>query len=177
MTYPQVNTVVPGGSGTGEAAPPDVTFFLDRDPSRRPFSLETLFDARQPVMPFTAEEGALVDRIRDVSVAATRAVEVRPEILRLMMMAAKTGAVMPYKALVEGYTVCLRRIIKFASDLDFFQVRQNICGRITCQLQGNKCTAKAAAAAAKTTTTTTTITTPFRRPQYLIKLKNVALSS
>ena len=45
----------------------------------------------------------------------------RPEILATIVSAARTGSVIPYKALVEGYTTCMKRIIKFASQLDFFQ--------------------------------------------------------
>ncbi len=35
--------------------------------------------------------------------------------------AARTGTVIPYDAAVEGYTVCMQRVIKFASQLDLFQ--------------------------------------------------------
>ncbi len=73
-------------------------------------------------MPFTMEESALVQRVLDVNVSTTRSIEVRPEILRTIVAAARSGSVIPYPALVEGYTTCLKRIIKFASRLDFFQV-------------------------------------------------------
>ena len=41
--------------------------------------------------------------------------------LQAIMHAVKTGSTLSYKATLEGYTVCMKRIIKFATQLDMFR--------------------------------------------------------
>ena len=89
---------------------PDVSFFIEpSDPTR------------QPTLPFTMEERQLVENVCKTEIDSTLAIPVKPELLMSMVNAARTGCVVPYKTLVEGYTVCMKRIIRYASNLDFFR--------------------------------------------------------
>ncbi|XP_059087540.1 nuclear receptor ROR-alpha A-like [Tigriopus californicus] len=90
---------------------PDISFFVD--------TANIIRD--QPILPFTSEEAFLVENIINTEVATTQSIPVNPEVLMDMIEAAKSGKVIPYSALVEGYTTCMRRIIQFVSKLDFFQ--------------------------------------------------------
>lgn len=90
---------------------PDISFFVD--------TANIIRD--QPILPFTSEETFLVENIINTEVATTQSIPVNPEVLMGMIEAAKNGTVIPYSALVEGYTTCMRRIIQFVSKLDFFQ--------------------------------------------------------
>eukprot|EP00095_Tigriopus_kingsejongensis_P007212 snap_masked-scaffold1268_size51707-processed-gene-0.2 protein:Tk07212 transcript:snap_masked-scaffold1268_size51707-processed-gene-0.2-mRNA-1 annotation:"vitamin d3 receptor b-like" len=89
---------------------PDISFFV-----------EGTHIKDQPILPFTSEEVFLVDNIMNTEIATTRSIPVNPEVLMVMIDAAKKGTAIPYPALVEGYTICMRRIIQFVSKLDFFQ--------------------------------------------------------
>lgn len=72
-------------------------------------------------MAFTNEERQLVQKVVDTEIETTRAIPVNQELIMTLVKAARTGSVIPYNKLVEGYTICMKRIIKFASRLDFFQ--------------------------------------------------------
>ena len=89
---------------------PDVSFFME------PAEL-----SRTPALPFTMEEKQLVDNVSRTEIDSTLAIPVKPELLMSMVNAARTGQVVPYKTLVEGYTICMKRIIRYASNLDFFR--------------------------------------------------------
>ena len=110
----------PMHSGTEDNKDDDnkVSFFLS---STGCTALASADLASQPVMPFTAEETSLVHSVLDKNVATTTSIQVDPQTLMTLVRAAQTGSAIPYETLLEGYTTCMKRIIKFASTLDFFQ--------------------------------------------------------
>ncbi len=96
-----------------QLTPPDISFFVE--------AMSLPSPTMQPMMGFTPEENHLVQKVIDTEAAATATIPVSPMVLQTMVMAARTGGAIPYSALVEGYTVCMKRIVKLASQLDFFQ--------------------------------------------------------
>ena len=74
-----------------------------------------------PVMPFTREETALITRVISTEKETTTSMPISNDTLQAIMQAVKTGTSLSYKATLEGYTVCMKRIIKFATKIDLFR--------------------------------------------------------
>ena len=75
----------------------------------------------EPVMPFTREETALVTSVISTEKETTTSMPISNDTLQAIMNAVKTGTSLSYKATLEGYTVCMKRIIKFATKIDLFR--------------------------------------------------------
>ena len=73
------------------------------------------------VMPFTREETALITRVISTEKETTTSMPISNDTLQAIMQAVKTGTSLSYKATLEGYTVCMKRIIKFATKIDLFR--------------------------------------------------------
>ena len=79
----------------------------------------------EPVMPFTREETALITSVISTEKETTTSMPISNDTLQAIMQAVKTGTSLSYKATLEGYTICMKRIIKFATKIDFFR---EFCG-------------------------------------------------
>jgi len=75
----------------------------------------------EPVMPFTREENALISTVISTEKETTTQMPIANDTLQAIMHAVKTGTSLSYKATLEGYTVCMKRIIKFATKIDLFR--------------------------------------------------------
>ena len=75
----------------------------------------------EPVMPFTREENALVANVISTEKETTQQMPISNDTLQSIMNAVKHGTTLSYKATLEGYTVCMKRIIKFATKIDLFR--------------------------------------------------------
>lgn len=75
----------------------------------------------EPVMPFTREENALISTVISTEKETTTQMPISNDTLQAIMHAVKTGSTLSYKATLEGYTVCMKRIIKFATQIDLFR--------------------------------------------------------
>ena len=75
----------------------------------------------EPVMPFTREENALISNVINSEKETTQQMPISNDTLQAIMQAVQTGSSLSYKATLEGYTVCMKRIIKFATKIDFFR--------------------------------------------------------
>ena len=51
----------------------------------------------------------------------SRAIPVPQDVMGKIITAARVGSVIPVDVAVKGYTVCMERVIKFASMVDFFK--------------------------------------------------------
>ena len=79
--------------------------------------------ARVPVlkaMPFTSEEDGLVRGMLDLEYQTTEKIPIPGHTLRSIMNAAQTGKPLPLQASIDGYTVCMQRIIQFAQSIELF---------------------------------------------------------
>ena len=89
----------------------------------------------EPVMPFTREEDDLVANMIEAEKLTTHQTPISNKTLRVIMQAVKTGTTLSHKATLEGYTFCMKRIIKFASRIDLFRefslMDQKKCSLIT----------------------------------------------
>ena len=74
-----------------------------------------------PVTTFTREESNLVSNVIAIEEETTHQMPISNETLRLIIHSVKTGTSLSYQATLEGYTVCMKRIIKFASRIDLFR--------------------------------------------------------
>ena len=75
----------------------------------------------EPVMPFTREESNLISNVIAIEKETTLQMPISNETLGAIMHAVKTGQTLSYQATLDGYTVCMKRIIKFASRIDLFR--------------------------------------------------------
>ena len=75
----------------------------------------------EPVMPFTREENALISNVINSEKETTQQMPISNDTLQAIMQAVQTGSSLSYKATLEGYTVCMKRIIKFATKIDVFR--------------------------------------------------------
>ena len=75
----------------------------------------------EPVMPFTREEMAIISNVIATEKETTTSMPISNDTLQAIMQAVKTGTSLSYKATLEGYTVCMKRIIKFATRIDLFR--------------------------------------------------------
>ena len=79
--------------------------------------------SRVPVlkaMPFTSEEDGLVRGMLDLEYQTTEKIPIPGHTLRSIMNAAQTGKPLPLQASIDGYTVCMQRIIQFAQSIELF---------------------------------------------------------
>ena len=74
-----------------------------------------------PVMNFTSEERCFIQKLLQIELETSRSIPVPREVMTKICTAAKVGAVIPVEVAVRGYTVCMERVIKFASMVDFFK--------------------------------------------------------
>jgi hypothetical protein len=70
---------------------------------------------------FTEEERQLVQNIMDTELESQRHVPVTMDLISSVVAAATTGRPVPYDICIKGYTTAMKRIIRFASNLDFFK--------------------------------------------------------
>lgn len=106
-----VEETLPSSSNSGAAA--DLVVF---NPHHKDTGIVS-----QLVLPFTIEEVQLVNNLLRIELDTTKSIPVPRETMGMIIQAAQSGGVVPYKAALDGYTVCMRRVIKFASQLDFFR--------------------------------------------------------
>ena len=74
-----------------------------------------------PVMNFTSEERCFIQKLLQIELETSRSIPVPREVMTKICTAAKVGAVIPVEVAVRGYTVCMERVIKFASMVDYFK--------------------------------------------------------
>ena len=73
-----------------------------------------------PVMAFTLEERGYIRKLVQLELDTSRAIPVPVDVMSKIIAAAKLGSVIPVEVAVKGYTVCMERVIKFASTVDLF---------------------------------------------------------
>ena len=56
-----------------------------------------------------------------IELETSRAIPVPQDVMGKIITAARVGSVIPVDVAVKGYTVCMERVIKFASMVDFFK--------------------------------------------------------
>ena len=74
-----------------------------------------------PELALTSEERYFVNNLLRMELDASKSIPVPQHVMGQIIQAARSGTVIPYDAAVEGYTVCMQRVIKFASQLEIFQ--------------------------------------------------------
>jgi hypothetical protein len=87
--------------------------------SNYPANIQTNF-VKQPDMCLTIEERSFLQNLLKMELDTSKSIPVPSQTMSKIIQAARSGTVIPYDAAVEGYTVCLERVIKFASQLDLF---------------------------------------------------------
>ena len=75
----------------------------------------------EPTMPFTREESRLVENVIGIEKRTTENMPISKDTLGAIMHAVHTGSMLSYEASVDGYMVCMKRIIQFATEIDLFR--------------------------------------------------------
>jgi hypothetical protein len=99
-----------------------------------PFKVVNIYD-RSMVMPFTAEEFQLVHSIAHIEQEATAHIPVSRRFLVEAVKAGQFGTPVPYDICLEGYMMCMKRVIR-EREIQKFVTFVNILARMyACLLQ------------------------------------------
>lgn len=74
-----------------------------------------------PELVITTEERGFIRQLWQLELDTSRSVPVPPNIMSVIINAAKTGTAIPTEAAIQGYSICMQRVIKYAHQMDFFQ--------------------------------------------------------
>lgn len=91
---------------------------------KRPDSISQQFGqllSRQPNMPLTIEEKGFAQQLLQIELETSRSIPVPPDTMGKIINAARSGTVIPIDAAIQGYTICMERVIKFATQIDLFK--------------------------------------------------------
>ena len=92
--------------------------------SKKPDSISQQFGqllSRQPNMPLTIEEKGFAQQLLQMELETSRSIPVPSDVMGKIINAARTGTVIPIDAAIQGYTICMERVIKFATQIDLFK--------------------------------------------------------
>lgn len=73
-----------------------------------------------PSLVMSMEERSFIKELWKLELNTSKSVPVPPDVMYMLINAAKAGTVIPIDAAVKGYAVCVQRVIKYASGMDFF---------------------------------------------------------
>ena len=71
-------------------------------------------------MDFTLEEKKFITRLTQLEEMTSKSVPVPAQIMGSVVNATRTGTIIPQHVAIKGYSVCMERIIRYVSQLDFF---------------------------------------------------------
>ena len=74
----------------------------------------------EPIMTFTTEERGFIRSLVQNELDTSRAIPVPVDVMAKIITAAKVGSVVPVEVAVKGYTICMERVIKYASTVELF---------------------------------------------------------
>ena len=75
---------------------------------------------RGPVMSFTMEERSYIKHLWETEMQTAQAIPVPVATLCKIRDAVKSGSVLPMDAAVEGYKICMQRVVEYAKQVDEF---------------------------------------------------------
>lgn len=73
-----------------------------------------------PELVLTSEERGFIRQLWQLELDTSRSVPVPPNIMSAIVHAAKTGTAIPSEAAIQGYSICMQRVIKYAHQMEFF---------------------------------------------------------
>ena len=68
----------------------------------------------------TNEERGFVKQLWQLELETSKSIPVPHSLMKMIVAAAKTGSHIPSSAAVQGYSICMQRVIKYATQMDFF---------------------------------------------------------
>ena len=75
---------------------------------------------RGPMMTFTMEERSYIKHLWETEMQTAQAIPVPVATLCKIRDAVKSGSVLPMDAAVEGYKICMQRVVEYAKQVDEF---------------------------------------------------------
>jgi hypothetical protein len=68
----------------------------------------------------TIEEKNFIQELCQLELNTSKSLPVPTSIMYMIINAAKTGTAIPVEVAVQGYSICMQRVIKYASSMEFF---------------------------------------------------------
>ena len=75
---------------------------------------------RSPNWVITIEETNFIKELCQLELDTSKSLPVPTSIMYMILNAAKTGTAIPVEVAVQGYSICMQRVIKYASSMEFF---------------------------------------------------------
>lgn len=75
---------------------------------------------RSPSWNITNEEKYFIQELCQLELNTSRSLPVPQNIMFMIINAARTGTAIPIEVAVQGYSICMQRVIKYASCMEFF---------------------------------------------------------
>ena len=75
---------------------------------------------RSPNWVITIEEKNFIQELCQLELNTSKSLPVPTSIMYMILNAAKTGTAIPVEVAVQGYSICMQRVIKYASSMEFF---------------------------------------------------------
>ena len=75
---------------------------------------------RSPNWNITIEEKGFIRELCQLELNTSKSLPVPNNIMCMIINAAKTGTSIPVEVAVQGYSICMQRVIKYASSMEFF---------------------------------------------------------
>jgi len=75
---------------------------------------------RSPTWVITIEEKNFIQELCQLELDTSKSLPVPTSIMYMIINAAKTGTAIPVEVAVQGYSICMQRVIKYASSMEFF---------------------------------------------------------
>ena len=75
---------------------------------------------RSPNWNITMEEKGFIRELCQLELNTSKSLPVPNNIMCMIINAAKTGTSIPVEVAVQGYSICMQRVIKYASSMEFF---------------------------------------------------------
>ena len=73
-----------------------------------------------PYLTITNEEVGFIKQLWQMEMDTSRSVPVPPNIMSMIINAARSGTHIPNVAAIQGYSICMQRVIKYATQMDVF---------------------------------------------------------
>lgn len=86
---------------------------------KRPTQILTTLH-RSPTWVITIEERNFIQELCQLELDTSKSLPVPTSIMYMILNAAKTGTAIPVEVAVQGYSICMQRVIKYASSMEFF---------------------------------------------------------
>ena len=75
---------------------------------------------KSPNWVITIEEKNFIQELCQLELNTSKSLPVPTSIMYMIINAAKTGTAIPVEVAVQGYSICMQRVIKYASSMEFF---------------------------------------------------------